>query len=175
MGGNVCAFADFERHLGHIFKVDSVWVAFDGTRLAENGIGFRIIGAFPDVGSAKVAVEFASLRMSAAARTSRRGEMLQKGPNRTAIDPAKGERRAMAPTSDMGISRIAAEIREEVDQLDSAILMLQRILSKRGKKPDRKPNRLSEERRGERKLSVVKPRSKSDEAEPSSSPRLNGF
>ena len=63
---NVCAFANSERHLGHILKVESVWVAFDGTRLGENGMGFRVIGTFPDVDSAKIAVEFASLRMNAA-------------------------------------------------------------------------------------------------------------
>ena len=66
----VCALADSERHLGHIFKVESLWVAFDGTRLAENGVGFRIIGAFPDVDSAKTAVEFASLCMKAMAKAS---------------------------------------------------------------------------------------------------------
>jgi hypothetical protein len=66
MSENVCAFADADRHLGHILKVDSVWVAFDGTRLGANGIGFRVIGTFPDVDSAKIAVEFASLRVSAA-------------------------------------------------------------------------------------------------------------
>jgi hypothetical protein len=65
MSANVCAFADSERHLGHILKIGSVWVAFDGTRLEENSTGFRIIGTFPDVDSAKIAVEFASLRMTA--------------------------------------------------------------------------------------------------------------
>lgn len=63
MSENVCAFADSERHLGHILKVESVWVAFDGTRLGENGIDFRVIGTFPDVESAKIAVEFSSLRI----------------------------------------------------------------------------------------------------------------
>jgi len=62
----VCAFADSERHLGHILKVESAWVAFDGTRLGENGIGFRVIGTFADLDSAKIAVEFATLRMNAA-------------------------------------------------------------------------------------------------------------
>jgi hypothetical protein len=70
MGENVCAFADSERHLGHIVKVESLWIGFDGTRLAENNVGFRIIGAFPDIDSAKLAVEFASLRLAAAARAS---------------------------------------------------------------------------------------------------------
>ena len=65
MGAYVCAFADSERHLGHILKVESVWVAFDGTRLREDGEGFRLIGTFPDLDSAKIAVEFAVLRMNA--------------------------------------------------------------------------------------------------------------
>ena len=64
MSENVCAFADSERHLGHILKVESGWVAFDGTRLGESGQGFRVIGTFPDLDSAKIAVEFASLRMN---------------------------------------------------------------------------------------------------------------
>jgi hypothetical protein len=66
----VCALADSERHLGHIFKVESIWVAFDATRLADNGTGFRMIGEFSDLDSAKIAVEFASLCMSALARAS---------------------------------------------------------------------------------------------------------
>jgi hypothetical protein len=65
MSENVGAFTDSERHLGHILKVESVWVAFDGTRLGEKGQDFRVIGTFPDPDSAKIAVEFASLRMNA--------------------------------------------------------------------------------------------------------------
>jgi hypothetical protein len=58
MGKNFCAFADSERHLGHILKIESQWLACDGTHLGERGIGFRIIGIFPDIESAKKAVEF---------------------------------------------------------------------------------------------------------------------
>ncbi len=64
MGGKVCAFADSERHLGHILKVESQWLAYDGTRLGESGIGFRVIGAFTDISSARIAVEFASIGMA---------------------------------------------------------------------------------------------------------------
>jgi len=65
VGGKACAFADSERHLGHILKVDSQWLAWDGTRLGESGIGFRLIGAFTDISSARIAVEFASIGMPA--------------------------------------------------------------------------------------------------------------
>ena len=61
-----CAFADSERHLGHILKIESQWLACDGTRLGESGTGFRIIGIFPDIESAKKAVEFASMIGTAA-------------------------------------------------------------------------------------------------------------
>jgi hypothetical protein len=63
IGEDVCAFADSERHLGHILKVESVWIAFDGTRPGENGSSFRVIGTFSDVESAKIAVEFSSFRI----------------------------------------------------------------------------------------------------------------
>ncbi|HEY3825211.1 MAG TPA: hypothetical protein VGL82_11675 [Bryobacteraceae bacterium] len=65
MSEDVCAFADSERHLGHILKVESAWLAFDGTHLGEDGEGFRVIGTFPDPDSAKIAVEFVLLRMNA--------------------------------------------------------------------------------------------------------------
>jgi hypothetical protein len=65
MGREVCAFADSERHLGHILKVESQWLAYDGTHVGESGIGFLIIGAFPDIHSAKAAVELASIRTPA--------------------------------------------------------------------------------------------------------------
>jgi hypothetical protein len=70
MGRGLCAFADSERHLGHILKAEWQWVAYDGTRLSEGGIGFRIIGTFPDMDSAKVAVEFVSIPTTALIRGS---------------------------------------------------------------------------------------------------------
>ena len=69
MGKKVCAFSDSERHLGHILKFESQWLACDGTRLGESRIGFRIIGVFPDMESAKRAVELASIRMAAGTAT----------------------------------------------------------------------------------------------------------
>jgi hypothetical protein len=68
MGRRVCAFADHERHLGHILLCESQWLAFDGTRLGESGIGFRLIGVFPDINSARIAVELATIRTSAGTR-----------------------------------------------------------------------------------------------------------
>jgi hypothetical protein len=65
IGKKICAFADSERHLGHILKLESQWLACDGTRLGKSGTGFRIIGVFPDTESAKKAVEAASLLTSA--------------------------------------------------------------------------------------------------------------
>jgi hypothetical protein len=64
IGDDVCALADSERHLGHILKAESQWIAYDGTCLGENGIGFRLIGIFPDIKSAKVAVELATVCVS---------------------------------------------------------------------------------------------------------------
>jgi len=56
----ICALADGERHLGHILKIGERWYAFDGTRLDEESGGFRRLGSFPTVESAKGAVETAS-------------------------------------------------------------------------------------------------------------------
>jgi hypothetical protein len=61
IGDDVCALADSERHLGHILRIESQWIAFDGTRLSECGVGFQVIGTFPDMKSAKIAVEFATI------------------------------------------------------------------------------------------------------------------
>jgi hypothetical protein len=61
IGEDVCALADSERHLGHILRIESQWIAYDGTCLGENDIGFRLIGVFPDLKSAKIAVEFATI------------------------------------------------------------------------------------------------------------------
>jgi hypothetical protein len=64
----VCALADSERHLGHILKFGSQWLACDATRVGESGSGLWIIGIFPDIASAKSAVELASVRMTAGPR-----------------------------------------------------------------------------------------------------------
>jgi hypothetical protein len=53
---SVCALADDERHLGHIFKVDE-WQAFDATRPNAAGNGPREVGKFQNLAAAKLAVE----------------------------------------------------------------------------------------------------------------------
>jgi hypothetical protein len=70
MGKKVCAFADSERHLGHILKVASEWLACDATHLDKSGTGFRVIGLFPDIDSAKIAVEEALMRTPARTRVA---------------------------------------------------------------------------------------------------------
>jgi hypothetical protein len=51
-----CALADSDRHLGHIVNAGE-WEAFDAIHPNDAGNGFRYLGAFPTVSSAKVAVE----------------------------------------------------------------------------------------------------------------------
>jgi hypothetical protein len=61
---SVCAFADAERHLGHLVKVDE-WHAYDATHpnLASNGMNY--LGRFSDLAAAKQAVESAVSRAGA--------------------------------------------------------------------------------------------------------------
>jgi len=56
----ICALADGERHLGHILKIGERWYAFDATHFNEESNGFRSLGSFASVASAKEAVEFSS-------------------------------------------------------------------------------------------------------------------
>ncbi len=67
MSENVCALADSERHLGHIQRFGTEWLACDGTHLSESGCGFRVLGSYPDIHSAMNAVELATIRMPLAA------------------------------------------------------------------------------------------------------------
>ncbi len=53
----VCGFADAERHLGHIVKAGSYWLAYDATHLNETGTGFQLLGTSTDIDAAKRAVE----------------------------------------------------------------------------------------------------------------------
>jgi hypothetical protein len=53
----VCALSDSERHLGHILFDRNHWKAFDATHLDEPRTGFRYLGTFKTVVSAKAAVE----------------------------------------------------------------------------------------------------------------------
>jgi hypothetical protein len=53
----ICALADGERHLGHTLKIGGRWHAFDGTHLNAESNGFRFLGTFASVASAKEAIE----------------------------------------------------------------------------------------------------------------------
>jgi hypothetical protein len=54
----ICALADSDRHLGHLIRTDR-WYAYDATRLDEKSNGFKCLGAFPDLDSAKRILELA--------------------------------------------------------------------------------------------------------------------
>lgn len=54
----VCALATAERHLGHLIKRGR-WYAYDATRRDEASRGFRCLGSFSDLVSAKQIVELA--------------------------------------------------------------------------------------------------------------------
>jgi hypothetical protein len=53
---HICAFADGERHLGHVIRSEQ-WDAYDATRPSEASAGFKYIGAFVDLRAAMQAVE----------------------------------------------------------------------------------------------------------------------
>lgn len=53
----ICSLADAERHLGHIIRAGSYWLAFDATHFNDTGTGFRLLGCCPDIAAAKQAVE----------------------------------------------------------------------------------------------------------------------
>jgi hypothetical protein len=53
---HICAFADGERHLGHVIKTDQ-WNAYDATHPDEASGGFKHLGAFVDLAAAMRAVE----------------------------------------------------------------------------------------------------------------------
>jgi hypothetical protein len=52
-----CALADAERHLGHALNIAGRWHAFDATHMDPESNGFRFLGAFESVASAKSSVE----------------------------------------------------------------------------------------------------------------------
>jgi hypothetical protein len=60
----VCALADAHRHLGHLIKNER-WHAYDATHSEMPSHGFKYLGAFAELSSAKLAVEFAVWRMPA--------------------------------------------------------------------------------------------------------------
>jgi hypothetical protein len=54
---SICCLADAERHLGHIVRAGSCWLAFDATHGNESGTWFRFLGVCVDIRTAKRAVE----------------------------------------------------------------------------------------------------------------------
>lgn len=64
----ICTFADSERHFGHVVYAGQ-WEAFDAIHPNEAGNGFRRLGTFPTISSAKMAVERAVLPSVAVTQT----------------------------------------------------------------------------------------------------------
>jgi hypothetical protein len=54
---SICCFADGERHLGHIVRAGSRWLAFFGTRYNDTANGFRLLGICLNIAAAKCTVE----------------------------------------------------------------------------------------------------------------------
>ena len=60
---SICALADGERHYGHIVKIDGRWYAFDATHPDAESSGFRRLGSYASIRSAKQAVERGALQV----------------------------------------------------------------------------------------------------------------
>jgi hypothetical protein len=56
--GHLCAFADHERHLGHVVKTNQ-WHAWDATHSDETSTSFKYLGSFAGLEAAMEAVESA--------------------------------------------------------------------------------------------------------------------
>jgi hypothetical protein len=56
--GHLCAFADNERHLGHVMKMNQ-WHAYDATHSDETATSFKYLGSFAELEAAMDAVESA--------------------------------------------------------------------------------------------------------------------
>ncbi len=54
---SVCALVDDGRHMGHMVKAGSCWLAYDATRTNESGTGFRLLGSWKEAAAAKFALE----------------------------------------------------------------------------------------------------------------------
>ena len=52
----VCALADDERHLGHVVLTNGLWFAFDATHFNEKSNGYRLVGSFISLSTAKEAL-----------------------------------------------------------------------------------------------------------------------
>jgi hypothetical protein len=68
---HICAFADSERHLGHVIRTEK-WHAYDATHPNQASDGFKYLGPFVDLASAMQAVE-SSVRRAREPRTMQAG------------------------------------------------------------------------------------------------------
>ena len=57
ISGHMCALSDGERHIGHVVRIGGRWHAYDAMHSNETSDGFRSLGSFAAVNSAKSAVE----------------------------------------------------------------------------------------------------------------------
>lgn len=55
--GDVCAYADGERHLGHVVRTGAGWTAFDATHISVCKTAYRALGFFRLLDTAKEVVE----------------------------------------------------------------------------------------------------------------------
>jgi hypothetical protein len=53
----ICALSDGERHVGHMVKIGGRWHAFDAMHSNDTRDGFRSLGNYTSMDSAKNAVE----------------------------------------------------------------------------------------------------------------------
>jgi hypothetical protein len=60
----VCALADTDRHLGHLIRREH-WYAYDATQPDDAASGFKCLGIFVDLATAKQVVELAVSRVPA--------------------------------------------------------------------------------------------------------------
>ena len=64
ISGQICALSDGERHVGHLVKIGGRWHAYDAMHSNETRDGFRNLGTFVSLDSAKEAVEQSYLQRS---------------------------------------------------------------------------------------------------------------
>jgi hypothetical protein len=64
ISGHICALSDGERHVGHVVRIGGRWHAYDAMHSNETGDGFRSLGTFAAVESAKRTVEQCYLQRS---------------------------------------------------------------------------------------------------------------
>jgi len=72
---HIGAFADSERHLGHVIKTEK-WHAYDATHPNQASNGFKYLGPFVDLTAAMQAVE-SSVRQARESKTMQAGGGIQ--------------------------------------------------------------------------------------------------